>query len=185
MRSNAKFKKRIKDTDPRLRKNQEAQALAHKEKRRKMLETKNMQNNEAFMWYSHNTSLGPPFHVLLDTNFINFSLQNKLEIRLEMLKCLNAKGTGYVTDCVMAEIEKLGPKFNTCLRIAKDPGFKRLKCMHKGTYADDCLTSRVTTQKCWIVATCDKDLKRRIRKIPGVPIMYIHNRKYAIEKLPQ
>ena len=27
--------------------------------------------------------------------------------------------------------------------------------------------------KCYIVATCDKDLKRRIRKIPGVPIMYI------------
>nr|XP_012567465.2 probable serine/threonine-protein kinase WNK3 [Cicer arietinum] len=29
------------------------------------------------------------------------------------------------------------------------------------------------THKCFIVATCDRDLKRRIRKIPGVPIMYI------------
>ncbi len=38
--------------------------------------------------------------------------------------------------------------------------------------------------KCYIVATCDKDLKRRIRKIPGVPIMYISNRKYSVERMP-
>lgn len=37
--------------------------------------------------------------------------------------------------------------------------------MHKGTYADDCLVSRVTQHKAFIVATCDKDLKRRIRKV--------------------
>lgn len=39
--------------------------------------------------------------------------------------------------------------------------------------------------KCYIVATCDRDLKRRIRKVPGIPIMSIVNRKYAIERLPE
>jgi U3 small nucleolar RNA-associated protein 24 len=34
------------------------------------------------------------------------------------------------------------------------------------------------------VATCDKDLKKRLRKIPGVPIMYIQARKYVVERLP-
>ena len=29
-------------------------------------------------------------------------------------------------------------------RIAKDPRFERLPCLHKGTYADDCLINRVT-----------------------------------------
>jgi U3 small nucleolar RNA-associated protein 24 len=38
--------------------------------------------------------------------------------------------------------------------------------------------------KCYIVATCDRDLKRRIRKVPGVPIMFIQARKYAIERFP-
>lgn len=38
--------------------------------------------------------------------------------------------------------------------------------------------------KCYIVATNDKDLKRRIRKIPGVPIMYISQHKYTIERMP-
>ena len=38
--------------------------------------------------------------------------------------------------------------------------------------------------KCYIVATNDKDLKRRIRKIPGVPIMYVAQHRYTIERMP-
>jgi rRNA-processing protein FCF1 len=43
----------------------------------------------------------------------------------------------------------------------------------------------VWQHKCYIVATCDRDLKRRIRKIPGVPIMYIRSHRYSIERLPE
>lgn len=32
------------------------------------------------LFFKYNQSLGPPYHVLVDTNFINFSLQNKLEM---------------------------------------------------------------------------------------------------------
>ncbi|KAL6290396.1 hypothetical protein ACE6H2_007906 [Prunus campanulata] len=50
--------------------------------------------------------------------------------------------------------------------IAKDPRFERLPCTHKGTYADDRLVERVT-------------------QIPGVPIKYITQHKYSIERLPE
>ena len=40
----------------------------------------------------------------------------------------------------------------------------------------------VVQHRCYIVATCDKDLKRRLRKVPGVPIMFISQRKFAIER---
>ena len=69
-------------------------------------------------------------------------------------------------------------------RVARDPRFERLRCSHTGTYADDCLVQRVTAHKCFIVATCDRELRRRIRQIPGVPLMYIVRRRYAIERLP-
>lgn len=42
---------------------------------------------------------------------------------------------------------------------------ERIPCTHKGTYADDCLVQRVQQHKCYIVATCDRDLRRRIRKV--------------------
>ena len=35
------------------------------------------------------------------------------------------------------------------------------------------------------MATCDRDLKRRLRKIPGVPIMYITQHRYSIERMPE
>ena len=100
------------------------------------------------------------------------------------MDCLLGKVIPCISDCVMGELEKLGQKYRLALKIAKDPRFTRLKCSHTGTYADDCIINRITSSRCYIVATCDKDLKRRIRKIPGVPIMYISAHKYTIERMP-
>ncbi|ESO11018.1 hypothetical protein HELRODRAFT_72148, partial [Helobdella robusta] len=136
------------------------------------------------LFFKYNEQLGPPYHILIDTNFVNFAISNKLDIIQSMMDCLYAKCIPYVTDCVMGELEKLGRKYRVALRIVKDPRFQRLKCFHKGTYADNCLVNRVTQLKCYIVATCDKELRRRIRKIPGVPIMYITQHKFSIERMP-
>ncbi|ETV64870.1 hypothetical protein H257_18301 [Aphanomyces astaci] len=137
------------------------------------------------LFFKYNAELGPPYNILVDTNFINFSIKNKLEVVSAMMDCLLAKCIPCITDCVMAELEKLGHKYRVALRLAKDPRFERLPCTHKGTYADDCLLHRIQSSRCYIVATCDRELKRRIRKVPGVPIMYIAQRKYAIERMPE
>lgn len=84
------------------------------------------------LFLAHNTELVPPYRVLIDTNFINFSLQNKLELISGMMDCLYAKcasffveialsdclwqGIPCVTDCVMAELEKLGHRYRVALR---------------------------------------------------------------------
>lgn len=136
------------------------------------------------MFFAYNANLIPPYQVIVDTNFINFSIQHKLDIMKSMMDCLLGKAIPCVTDCVVGELEKMGQRFRLALKLARDPRFKRLKCSHTGTYADDCITQRVREHKCYIVATNDKDLKRRIRKVPGVPIMYVAGHKYAIERLP-
>jgi U3 small nucleolar RNA-associated protein 24 len=136
------------------------------------------------MFLSYNTALVPPYRILVDTNFINFSIQNKLDIIKTAMDCLYSKVVICITDCVMAELEKLGERFRVALRVAKDPRFERLKCLHKGTYADDCICNRIESHNVYIVATCDKDLKRRIRKVPGVPIMFLKGHRYTIERLP-
>lgn len=68
------------------------------------------------LFFSYNMSLGPPYRILLDTNFINFSLKNKLDIIPAATSCLLAKSYVYITDCVMAELEKLGSKFRLALK---------------------------------------------------------------------
>ncbi|CAE1276451.1 UTP24 [Acanthosepion pharaonis] len=136
------------------------------------------------LFFTYNTQLGPPYRILLDTNFIHFSVKNKVDIITGLMDCLYAKCIPYVTDCVMGELEKLGVKYRVALKVIKDSRFERLTCLHKGTYADDCLVQHITQHKCYIVGTCDKDLKRRIRKIPGVPIMFLRKKGYSIERMP-
>ena len=137
------------------------------------------------LFFAANKNIRPPYQVIIDTNFINFSIQNKLDVFKSMMDCLLAKCNPCVTDCVIAELEKLGQKYRLALRLAKDPRMTRLTCCHKGTYADDCLVERVTQHRCYIVGTNDKDLKRRLRKIPGVPILNVQRGKYGVEKMPE
>ena len=88
----------------------------------------------------------------------------------------------------MAELEKLGEKYRVALRLAKDPRFVRMPgYIEKGTYADDDIVMMAKQHRCFIIATCDKDLRRRIRKIPGVPIMYVNStrRCFTIERMPE
>ncbi|EIE18724.1 Fcf1-domain-containing protein [Coccomyxa subellipsoidea C-169] len=137
------------------------------------------------LFFKYNTQLGPPYQVLLDTNFINFTIKNKIDLVAGMMDCLYAECTPCITDCVIAELEKLGQKYRVALKVAKDPRIERIPCTHSGTYADDCICEKVKQHRCYIVATCDRDLRRRIRKIPGVPIMYLQSHRYTIERLPE
>merc|ERR1712137_1193358 len=122
----------------------------------------------------------------MGTNFINMSIQMKLDIFKHSMECLLAKCVPCITDCVLAELEKLGIRFRLALRLAKDPRFTQLTCQHRGTYADDCIYERVVTHRVYIVGTNDKDLKRRIRKVPGVPIMHVaHCSHHGMQKKKQ
>jgi U3 small nucleolar RNA-associated protein 24 len=122
---------------------------------------------------------------LVDTNFLSHSIRAKLDMLPKMMDCLLATCVPTITSCVLAELEKLGPKYRLALRIAKDERWEKLTCDHKGVYADDCIVDRVMRHKVYIVATNDRDLKRRLRKIPGVPIMSVARGKYVIERLPE
>ncbi|CAR23172.1 PINc domain-containing protein [Lachancea thermotolerans] len=146
--------------------------------------TKNVPQISSALFFQYNQAIKPPYQVLIDTNFINFSIQKKIDIVRGMMDTLLAKCIPMITDCVMAELEKLGPKYRIALKLARDPRIQRLTCSHKGTYADDCLVNRVLQHKCYIVATNDAGLKQRIRKVPGIPLMSVGGHAYVIEKLP-
>lgn len=179
----AVMKKMIKSTDARLKEEdrKKKKQKAPDPNERKLVEAPQY---SSALFFQYNTQLGPPYRILLDTNFINFSIKNKLDLVSGMMDCLFAKCIPYISECVQGEMERMGERYRLALKIMKDPRIESLPCLHKGIYADDCLVQRVTQHKCYIVATCDKALKRRIRKIPGVPIMSVGQHKFVIERMP-
>ena len=172
----------IKPTDQRIK--EEQRVIREKKVDEQQLKIVEAPRVSSAMFLKYNNQLGPPFHVIVDTNFVNLSIRNKIDMMKGFMDCLYAKVIPYIPDCVLGELEKMGRRFKLALKIIKDSRIQRLKCHHKGIYADDCIVQRVTQHKCYIVASCDRDLRMRIRKIPGVPIMYIRNHRYTIERMP-
>jgi U3 small nucleolar RNA-associated protein 24 len=67
-------KKIISPHDTRVRANQEKE----KQKQENILEKskpKQVEQAVSALFFQYNTQLGPPYYVLLDTNFINFSIR--------------------------------------------------------------------------------------------------------------
>ena len=52
------------------------------------LKVKHVTQYSSALFFQYNEQLGPPYHVLIDTNFVNFSIRNKLDILQSMLDYL-------------------------------------------------------------------------------------------------
>jgi U3 small nucleolar RNA-associated protein 24 len=105
----ATVKRMISLKDARLTENKKKLELA--EKKQEEEKVRHVPQVSSSLFFAYNKSLGPPYHVIVDTNFINFSLQNKLEMVQAMMDCLYAKCVPCISDCVMAELEKMGTQY--------------------------------------------------------------------------
>uniref|UniRef100_A0A914L5Q5 Uncharacterized protein n=1 Tax=Meloidogyne incognita TaxID=6306 RepID=A0A914L5Q5_MELIC len=128
--------------------------------------------------------LGPPFHVMVDASFISYFVKNRLDIMKGFKDCLRDKVIPYIPKCVIVELQRKKRRFKAALEIINDHRWQRLHCSHKKSiYPDECIIHRVEEHKNCIVATCDRDLRRRIRKILDVPIIYIRHHQLTIERM--
>jgi hypothetical protein len=90
-------KKMISPKDTRIQEN--LQKMQQKVQQKKEAEKpKHVEKAISSLFFQYNTQLGPPYHILIDTNFINFSIRKKLDIIRSMMDCLLAKCTPCVTD---------------------------------------------------------------------------------------
>ena len=62
-----------------------------------------------------NVQLKPPYNILIDTNFVKFAQQERLEIEREAMTALCGTVKLFVTDCVFAELELLKEKAKLAL----------------------------------------------------------------------
>ncbi|KAG9391867.1 rRNA-processing protein Fcf1/Utp23 [Carpediemonas membranifera] len=176
----AVMKKTISKRDARTKENQEAMQKAVEKHEKQVLQ------HDSAMFFTYNTRLAPPYNVLVDTSFLNQAIKHKLDLVTSMMDCLLAKCTPFVTDCIMNELERHGQRMGLALKLAKDPRVKRIKCVHEDErgYGDKCLMDHAKAHMCFIIATNDRDFRREVRKVPGIPIMYVGHHSMKIERLP-
>ncbi|XP_051682198.1 rRNA-processing protein FCF1 homolog isoform X4 [Oryctolagus cuniculus] len=114
-RKYATMKRMLSLRDERLKEKDRLKPKKKEKKDPSALKEREVPQHPSCLFFQYNTQLGPPYHILVDTNFINFSIKAKLDLIQSMMDCLYAKCIPCITDCVMAEIEKLGQKYRVAL----------------------------------------------------------------------
>jgi U3 small nucleolar RNA-associated protein 24 len=67
-------KKMMSHKDQRVRENAE-EAKKKQAELKKKAEPKHVEQAVSALFFQYNSQLGPPYHILVDTNFINFSIR--------------------------------------------------------------------------------------------------------------
>jgi U3 small nucleolar RNA-associated protein 24 len=77
--------------DDRIKENQKKKELAEKSKVKKTIDgevIREIPQMPSSMFFQYNTSLVPPYNVLVDTNFLSHTVQRKLPLLETMMDCL-------------------------------------------------------------------------------------------------
>lgn len=149
------------------------------------MRVKRHKNHRRIMrFYRLHFGVHEPYHVIVDGTFITHALQQKIHIKEQLPKVLEGRATPMVTGCVMAELRKLGDRAMGAAIIAK--GFYRLKCGHDDAPlgAAQCVAQQIgeSNERRFLVATQDPILSKRLRSVPGVPLLRLHGQVPQLEE---
>ncbi|KFD51458.1 hypothetical protein M513_07671 [Trichuris suis] len=132
-----------------------------------------------------------PYRVLVDGTFCQHALENKINIREQLSKYLQADVIICTTNCVLVELELLGKHFHGAWLIAKQ--FKVLKCRHalfrsKPFPAIQCLQKLIgkENKRKYIVATQDAQFRDTVKESVLVcPFLLIHFKSIIFDHLSE
>ncbi|XP_048057737.1 rRNA-processing protein UTP23 homolog [Megalobrama amblycephala] len=144
------------------------------------------QAKKTITFYKYNFNFREPFQILVDGTFCQAALKNKIQIKEQMPKYLMGEVQFCTTNCALKEVETLKDLYGAKLILQR---FQIRKCNHikDPVPASECLLSMLgeTNPHHYFVATQDKELTKALKKIPGVPLIYIILNTMVLDKLSE
>lgn len=137
-------------------------------------------------FFINNFKFRQPFQILIDGTFAFAALENKFNIQDQLSKYFQSETKLLTTPCIILETEKLA-SFSKAVggatQIVKQYAIH--KCGHekRPVIGAKCLRSMVgkDNPSRYIIATQDREFQDALRKIPGVPLMYLHGKAPTLE----
>nr|XP_020645264.1 rRNA-processing protein UTP23 homolog [Pogona vitticeps] len=148
----------------------------------KITRQKHAKKNMGF--YKYNFGFREPFQVLLDGTFCQAALRNKIQIREQLPGYLGGATQFCTTRCVIKELESLGKELYGAKLIAQR--FQVRNCSHfkNPVSGSACLLSMIEegNPHHYFIGTQDQDLATKIKKRPGVPLLFIIQNTMVLDK---
>jgi len=141
--------------------------------------------------YELNFGFREPYQVLLDSAILQDAYKFKIDLVGRLEKVLGAKVKPMITQCDMRHLYDAKPKNETLILQAKE--YERRRCGHHELEEPlstlECLTSVVdpkgsgSNKHRYVVASNEKEVRQKMRRIPGVPLIYISKSVVLMEPM--
>ncbi|KAF2850766.1 hypothetical protein T440DRAFT_468335 [Plenodomus tracheiphilus IPT5] len=141
--------------------------------------------------YELNFGFREPYQVLLDSQILEDAYRCKIDLVARLQKMLGGQVKPMITTCDMRHLYLAKPKNETLILQAKE--YERRRCNHqdleKPLSTLECLSSVVdpkdnnTNKFRYIVCSNDVDVRKRMRRIAGVPLIYISKSVVLMEPM--
>nr|XP_057903551.1 rRNA-processing protein UTP23 homolog isoform X2 [Doryrhamphus excisus] len=145
------------------------------------------QVKKTLSFYKYNFNFREPFQILIDGTFCQAALKNKIQIKEQMPKYFMGEVQLCTTNCALKELETLGKELYGAKIILQR--YQVRKCAHfkNPVSASQCLLSMLedTNPHHYFIATQDHTLTTSLKKIPGVPLLYIILNTIVLDKPSQ
>lgn len=135
-------------------------------------------------FYKNNFGFHQPYQILVDLTFCQTALNYKINIKEQIPKYIDGESQLFTTRCIMHEGKLLGAAVGGAVHIGKQ--FKFRKCGHEAEplSAQDCILNMIGESNAFhfFVASQDTELRGKLRKLPGVPLIHINYNALVLEK---
>lgn len=141
--------------------------------------------------YELNFGFREPYQVLLDSQILEDAYRFKIDLVARLQKVLGGQVKPMITTCDMRHLYNAKPKNETLILQAKE--YERRRCNHQDLEEPlstlECLSSVVdpkdnnTNKHRYVVASNDVTVRKQMRRIAGVPLIYISKSVVLMEPM--
>ncbi|CCF55942.1 hypothetical protein KAFR_0A05060 [Kazachstania africana CBS 2517] len=136
--------------------------------------------------YSHTFKFREPYQVLVDNEIVTVSSNSNFDLVKGLKRTLQAEVKPMITQCCMQALYET--RDQNAIDMAK--GFERRRCNHPPKEPKtpiECVLSVVNVngknKHRYVVASQDIDIRRQLRRVPGVPLVHISRSVMIMEPL--
>ncbi|KAF9177987.1 hypothetical protein BGZ51_008045 [Haplosporangium sp. Z 767] len=132
--------------------------------------------------YCQSFGFRKPYQVLVDADFIEVALQQRMDLRTHIPKVLCDASKQMVTPCTMALLKSRGEDSSGAFLASKR--FEKRRCKHQDAVDESiCLSEIISTSNPhnYVVASQSKKLRSKFGQVPGVPLLYINRANLILE----
>ncbi|KAG0196070.1 hypothetical protein BGX28_000170 [Mortierella sp. GBA30] len=123
-----------------------------------------------------------PYQVLVDADFIQTALDQRMDLRTNIPKVLCDASKQMVTPCTMALLKSRGEDASGAFLASKR--FEKRRCKHQEAVDESICLSQIisgSNPHNYVVASQSKKLRSQFGKVPGVPLLYINRANLILE----